>query len=821
MGYVSHVGSGWGEGNYPSSDASATVTVQVWRHDPLVARDTLVHDITVVHPAKPPTVLSQVFAMSSAELATGSKQVVAAPGQAGDVLSYRISAGNEDGSFRVDEETGELSVAPGAQADFSRHPARTLAVEARAGALAGAGAVTVVVAGGNAAPTITGGLAHEVEEGAEAGTSVGQVLASDPDVSDSVLFSIVAGNVGNAFRIGTCDGTIRVSQDASMPLNYLAIPEYTLTVMAYDDAPIPRNDTAQVVISVLDVNDPPECSALTRSIAETAAPGDNVGVPLAATDPENDDLTWAVFSGATHMFSLDASTGQLSVAAGADGLDFETTPAYTMSILVSDTEPLSAMCAVTVEVTDANDPPEFLGGQPPVLTVPEDAAPGDAVGIIVGTDDDGDTVVVTEVGTPSSVFEIVSGSVFLRSGQALDFETTASYDLNVQLDDGESQVQGTVTIEVLDANDAPTLDDVAVSVSENVPAGTLLAALEPTDVEGDFIVLTVGGGNGWFAVDSGTFNLVTTDSAALDFESGTTSYAVSILARDNGTPQGSTTATVTVTVTDADDAPTVTGCDTTTVWRERPGYSVIEGVVLTPHSVFNEEVATMWEFTSATDAASCRTACLGQSGCAAWTWFSASYALTAWRQQCYGRTDDYDAMQLQDSTTAGQPSLESAELTAPCLQATVDEGAASGTSLGNLAAHDQDGSAVTWTMVQSSDNNEHGWLAVASDGSVTLASSSTDADAYGTEHYAVAVAEDGTGQTTEAVVYLHLNPIDEPPAVTAASITAALPTGSPAGTAVGGALRGVDPEGAAVTYAVSGTDAAKFAVDTATGQLYV
>ena len=243
-------------------------------------------------------------------------------------------------------------------------------------------------------------------------------------------------------------------------------------------------------------------------------------------------------------------------------------------------------------------------------------------------------------------------------------------------------------------------------------------------------------------------------------------------------------------------------------------------MVQSPHNVFNEEVATMWEFV-ASDAATCATKCQAKSGCAAWTYFASNYLLRGWRSQCYGRTNAYDVMEDQ-AVAPGDTSVQSGELLAACLAATVAEASPSGTSLGTLVAIDQDGAAVTWAVGSAAGNNANGWFAVSEAGAVTLATSDSDADGdAGTVHFLTATASDGT-MTTDVLVVVTLTPVDEAPALAVPSAVAvSLPQGSPAGMTVGSPLRGVDPEGATVTYRLDGTNAALFTISATDGQMYV
>lgn len=107
-----------------------------------------------------------------------------------------------------------------------------------------------------------------------------------------------------------------------------------------------------------------EGMAATRTVAEDAAEGTAVGLPVAATDPENDPLTYSLTAGSA-PFVIDAATGQLRVGTDAQ-FDFEGGPSsYALTIEVSDDKDgagqpdmaSDASIAVTVEVIDVLEPP--------------------------------------------------------------------------------------------------------------------------------------------------------------------------------------------------------------------------------------------------------------------------------------------------------------------------------------------------------------------------------------------------------------------------------------------------------------------------------
>ena len=92
-------------------------------------------------------------------------------------------------------------------------------------------------------------------------------------------------------------------------------------------------------------------TSTTRAIAENTAAGINIGTPIAATDAENDTLTYTLSGTDVSEFDLHSTTGQLKTKAA---LDYETKASYTVTITVSDGS-LTDTISVTINVIDVND----------------------------------------------------------------------------------------------------------------------------------------------------------------------------------------------------------------------------------------------------------------------------------------------------------------------------------------------------------------------------------------------------------------------------------------------------------------------------------
>ena len=86
-----------------------------------------------------------------------------------------------------------------------------------------------------------------------------------------------------------------------------------------------------------------------RAIAEDAAPGANIGEPVAATDPEEDTLTYTLGGDDAASFAIDPSTGQLTTATA---LDHETQASYSVTVIATDPSGATAEIGVTITITE-------------------------------------------------------------------------------------------------------------------------------------------------------------------------------------------------------------------------------------------------------------------------------------------------------------------------------------------------------------------------------------------------------------------------------------------------------------------------------------
>ena len=222
------------------------------------------------------------------------------------------------------------------------------------------------------------------EEEDEFGNSVAvdsqSIIVGAPEVGVAVENNQEVQDAGSIYASGIPDwNAIAPSDDtttAHTVTNLSAGVEYTFQVRAVDivgEGP-PSNivrakprrrarDTdsstptvgGTIVPPVAVVNEPPSfggAESFTVSMDENSPLGAPVGMPLTATDPNGDILTYSLSGDQASLFSIDSSTGQLTLIGP---LDFEASSVYQVMLLVSDGA-ATATIVVTISVTNLDEP---------------------------------------------------------------------------------------------------------------------------------------------------------------------------------------------------------------------------------------------------------------------------------------------------------------------------------------------------------------------------------------------------------------------------------------------------------------------------------
>lgn len=280
-------------------------------------------------------------------------------------LEFQKLSGDGVNVFDIGLNTGIVTLAPGQTLDYETKKTYTLNIRVQdTEALADEATITINVTNvSDVAPDIIPPKSFNIPENSNVDTFVGKVAITDADENDTHTYSITGGNSAGAFKIGSANGEIRVNSSA--PLNFETTPQFNLTVKVVDAGGNFDEDT--ITINVTDQNEKPVIGNQTFNGLSEAAPNGTVVGTVAATDPDGDSLSFTRVSGSA-AFAINANSGQVTVADNTL-LDFETQPSPKFVVSVSDGKGQSATAEITVNLTDANDPPRVTGGGIPDVII--------------------------------------------------------------------------------------------------------------------------------------------------------------------------------------------------------------------------------------------------------------------------------------------------------------------------------------------------------------------------------------------------------------------------------------------------------------------
>jgi hypothetical protein len=239
-------------------------------------------------------------------------------------------------------------------------------------------------------------------------------------------------------------------------------PVFSILIKVSDGA---LSDSATFTINLTDVdedstttNQAPIITAGTFSLAENSINSTVLGT-VEASDPDGDTLTYNIINGnSDQAFGLDSTTGQLTVA-DSTALDFEMTPVFGLLIEVSDGA-LSDSATFTINLTDV-DEDSTTTNQAPTITsatysLAENSINGTVLGMVEASDPNGDTLTYTIVsGNDAEAFSLdsESGELTVSTSSALDFETTLTYSLGIEVSDGALSDVAIFTINLTDVDE--------------------------------------------------------------------------------------------------------------------------------------------------------------------------------------------------------------------------------------------------------------------------------------------------------------------------------------------------------------------------------
>lgn len=362
--------------------------------------------------------------------------------------------------------------------------------------------------------------------------------------NNALTFSIVneptSGSLGSVSAASCASGTCTATVTYTPGADFNGSDSFTFRA---NDGPTNSN-ISTVNITVIPVNDDPDAVDDTPTIAEDS--GDNVVNVLSNdTDVDTDTLTVSSVTQGTN----GSVTNNSSSVTYTPNANFFGTDSFTYTI--SDGNGGNDTATVSVTVTNAQDAPDAVDD---AASINEDSGANVIDVRANDTDLDSDTLSVTAVtqGAHGAV-AITGGGTAVSYTPAANFFGGDSFTYTVSDGNGGTDT-ATVSVTVTNVEDAPDAVNDSPTVAEDSGANAIDVRANDSDLDGDTLTVTAvtQGTHGTVAI-TGSGAGVSYTPAANFFGSDSFTYTI------NDGQGGSDTATVSVTVTNVNDAPIATG----------------------------------------------------------------------------------------------------------------------------------------------------------------------------------------------------------------------------------------------------------------------
>ena len=331
----------------------------------------------------------------------------------------------------------------------------------------------------------------------QSGAVVGNVSAVDEDDA-SEPFGQHNFTVDDA-RFEIASGQLQLVSGQS--LNFETEPTVIVNLTATDLAG--ESVTRTYTLEVIDDNDAPEDLTLSNTSVDENDSGATIGV-VTVTDEDDTSLATGQHTLQVDDSRFEFSGNELKLADG-QSLDHEAESSVTLLITATDGGGLDYSAQFVIDVVDIN---EF----PSDIALDNSLVDENDAGAVIGT------VTITDVDDPNESFgqhtvtssddrfEVVSGSLQLKSGVSLDHESEPSITLQLSATDGGGLVlTESFVITVVDINESPldiALSDTTIAEDTDGAVVGTVTVDDPDDASESFGQHTFTVSDGRFEVSS-------------------------------------------------------------------------------------------------------------------------------------------------------------------------------------------------------------------------------------------------------------------------------------------------------------------------------
>ncbi|MBN8604209.1 MAG: cadherin domain-containing protein, partial [Planctomycetes bacterium] len=672
-----------------------------------------------------------------------------------------------------------------------------------------------------------------IQENSTNSTTVGKITAVEPE-GQSLTYSLL-DSAGGRFAINSSNGNVTVA-DGSL-LNYEANSNHTLIVRVTDSGG--RTYDENFTVNVTNANESPTLSGGPFSLAENAANNTVVGNALGSDVDAGDTLAYSLVNNAGGRFSINASTGAISVA-NTTLLNYENAVSHQVTVRVTDLAGLFTESTITINLTDVDEFDVGAVSDTNATTnlVAENASVGTLVGITANASDadaTNNTVTYSLSNNDGGRFAIHSTTGIVTVAGAINRETdggSRSITVRATSSDGSFTDQvfsiGINDVDEFDVGSVTDTNATSNNVNENTAVGTIVgitASASDADSTNNTITYSLFNNDGGrFAIDSATG--VVTVAATINREADGASRSITVRATSSDGSTSDQAFSIAINDVDEFDVGTVTDTNATSNnVNENAAVGTIVGITASAsdtdstnntitYSLFNNDggrfaidiatgvVTVAAAINREVDGASRSITVRATSSDGSFTDQVFSIAIND--------VDEFDVGTVTDTNANSN---------------NVNENAAVGTVVG-ITASASDADATNNTITYSLFNNDGGRFAIDANTGVVTVAAAINREVDGASRSITVRSTSSDGSTSDQVFSIAINDVDE---FDVGSVTDTNATSNnvnenaSVGTVVGitASASDADATNNTITYSLFNNDGGRFAIDANTGVVTV
>ena len=391
----------------------------------------------------------------------------------GDILTYQIVQGYSDDVFGITSD-GYLQVIKNNALDFETQSSYTIKVSASDNLHKSESDMMIMIQNLNDNKPQWTALTYDVDENLPENEPI-QLWVTDAD-NDTLTFTLDTPN--DFFELAP-EGKLFLKQGSE--IDYETIHQIDLTVSVSDGL----HAVAQPIsLQVQNLNDNAPTISFNSPVLwliDEHIPNGTIVGTISAFDEDNDTLTYSITNNEKEPIFTITDQGVVCVA-HSQALDFEQFNLYNLDITISD-DVHETHAQATIFLNNINDNAPQIENQS--FSVSELSDSGYCIGQVIAYDaDQSDYSFHILEGNMDSLFAIdeTNGNLYVNHNELIDYETSPSHQLTVEVSDGIFQDTAEIAISVENMDDMPhIIYDQFFSIDENSPMDTLIGSIHVDD----------------------------------------------------------------------------------------------------------------------------------------------------------------------------------------------------------------------------------------------------------------------------------------------------------------------------------------------------